>query len=128
MADIYGRDLYGVEDLSYALHEVQDQRLGVAQAIGRRLQSLLYYDDDYGYDMRQLLSAAMLPELTGQIEHRVEEEALKDERVARARATVNRSDNGETIDVRLQVALYAQGPFVLTLTVDQLSVKVLSIE
>lgn len=127
MAIDYGRDLAGVADLSFALPEVIDSRLGVAQSIARRLQTdVLFYDPEYGYDLRRLLSAAAVPELGGQVEHRVEQEALKDERVRRARARVTRF--AETLDVRLQIATYDEGSFELTLGVSELDVTVLRIE
>lgn len=124
----YGRDLSGVADLSYALHEVEDSREGVAESVARRFQGPVFYDDDYGFDLRRLIGRAGTPESDGDTEARIEEEAMKDERVRDCDATLTRFDNSERLEVHIEIRPYDDGPFDLTLEVTALEVKVLSIE
>ena len=126
MAD-YGRDLAGVR-LNYALSEVaSNSPRGVAEAVARRLETpVLFYDPDYGYDLRQFLNASI--EDTGNIEAGIEAEAMKDERVVAATARVTFHPETETMRVTIHIELDELGEFDLTLGVDQLTVAIISIE
>lgn len=126
MAD-FGRDLSGVRDLDYSLSEVgTNTRLGVAQAIARRLMTpFLFYDEDYGYDLRQFLNASI--DDPGSIEAGIENEALKDERVVAATAQVRFIHATETMFVGVHIKLDELSEFEMTLSVNQLTVELLSV-
>jgi hypothetical protein len=100
--------------------------LGLAQAIARRLTTPrggLFYDSDYGTDIRRWLNAAVQP--LGRIGFEVQNEALKDERVKRANATVTIVGGTLNIDLKL---VDADGPFTLTLSVNQLTVDIINFQ
>lgn len=119
----YGIDLAGVDDLSPGLTVVSG-RLGLIQAIARRLitpRGGLFYDPDYGYDVRQFLSGDVRS--TSEIASGVSAEAEKDERVAQASASV--SFVGNTLMISLSITDGA-GPFPLVLQVSQVTVAILN--
>lgn len=119
---VYGIDLVGVDDLDPSL-EVVDGPVAVAYAVARRLLTPpggLFYDLDYGYDLRRLLNAPMRS--ASEVSYRVRTEALKDERVLEATASVVRA--GAALLVRLNL-LTDDGPFAFSIRIDQLSVELL---
>lgn len=106
-------------------------RAALVQAIARRLQTprgtLAWIGDtaDYGYDVRQHLADDLSPRLLSAIATRVEAEALADERVRAAVASVT------LLAGVLRVALSitdAAGPFRLTLSIDAVTVTVLQVQ
>lgn len=106
-------------------------RAALVQAIARRLQTprgtLAWIGDtaDYGYDVRQHLADDLSPRLLSAIATRVEAEALADERVRAAVASVT------LLAGVLRVALSitdAAGPFRLTLSIDAVNVTVLQVQ
>ena len=105
-------------------------RTALGQAIARRLQTprgtLAWIGDtaDYGYDVRQHLGDDLMPRLVSMIASRVEAEALADERVRAATATVTL--HAGALRVGLQLA-DASGPFRLTLSIDAVTVTVLQV-
>lgn len=120
----FGEDLAGVDDIDFALSTVTGMK-AVGQAVARRLitpAGALFYDPDYGYDLRQFMNAAFIAQ-PSDLSARVEEEALKDERVLAARARVSFINGALTVRLVLETAF---GVFPLTLTVDALSVQVLT--
>jgi hypothetical protein len=122
MADL-GLDLYGVDDLTADGREVSG-RLCLIQAIARRLRTprgALWYDPDYGYDVRRFLNAP--PTAAGELANNVESEAEKDERVSQARATA--SFSGDTLTIRLDIA-DSGGPFSFVLKVTDVTVELLT--
>lgn len=122
----YGTDFDGVDDIHPSLREVSGQ-LAVAQAVARRLMTPrggLFYDRSYGFDVRAYLNAAAPP--IGEIVSGVEGEAEKDERVARATATVTYLSETMTISLKLETVAF--GTFRLTLDVSELTVSILNLE
>ena len=120
----YGEDFAGVEDLDFGLTTVSGPRV-VAQDVARELitpKGALFYNRQYGNDVRRFLNAA-LPTNLGTIAASVEATALKDERVYNARASVSFANEALVIVLRL---LLATGPFDMTLTVDKLSVELVT--
>jgi hypothetical protein len=106
-------------------------RTALAQAIARRLQTprgtLAWIGDtaDYGYDVRQHLGDDLTPRLQSLIASRVEAEALADERVRAATATVTLLAG--TLRIALQIS-DAAGPFRLTLSIDAVTVTALQVQ
>jgi uncharacterized membrane protein len=110
-------------DVSNAL-EIVSGRTALMQAIARRLvtpRGGLFYDADYGYDVRQFLSGNTVG--VSAIASQVEAEAEKDERVAQVSAKVTVS--GSQILVRLAVA-DGGGPFVFTLAISNVTATILT--
>src|SRR5690606_21919495 len=119
MADL-GADIAMVENEDGALDldpyfGLASQREALAQAIARRLMTergSLFYDLNFGTDVRSWLNAAIDETGLFRIRTAVEAEAMKDERVERARAEVEIEDSGQRIAVRLYLTDSA-GPFQL---------------
>lgn len=134
MADL-GSDISCVTDIDPMLTSV-DGREALGQAIARRLgtpRGGLFYDANYGTDLRSFLNAHVTAERVAQA---VEAEALKDERVRSASARITFVDAGspgataETLgSMEIELTLVdAAGPFVLTLLVGSVTVALLRSE
>lgn len=122
MADL-GTDFACAFDLDPQMSEVSGRR-ALIECIARRLQTPhggLWYDDDYGYDVRQFLSAPVIA--SGELASNVEAEAEKDERVSSASCRV--SFNGKTLLIKLEIADSA-GPFSFVLAVSDVTVEILT--
>jgi len=90
----------------------------------------LFTDRSYGYDLHQFLNEAVTEEQLGAIAGRCELEALKDDRVAAARAALAlEMIDGTTRRLRLVLDLQdGDGPFKLVISVwnDGFTVEVLT--
>ena len=118
----FGDDFAGVLDIGGTLAIVSGRR-ALAEALLCRLTTphgSLFYDFEYGLDLRQFLSAPA-PE-PGLLEMQVRVECEKDERVESVDVEV--TFLAETLTVRLTVT-DADGPFNLTIAVSQLTVEYL---
>lgn len=96
-----GIDISGVDDIDIALSPV-DGPTALLQALARRLQTpagSLFYDPNYGLDVRQWVHAGAMP--VSRIEAAVEGELLKDERVSDARCSASFASGA----LQLQVAV-----------------------
>lgn len=116
-------DAAGATDLAYDLRQSTGAR-ATAERVARRYQTqrgALWYDPDFGTALTELVNASA-PLST--LEQAAEAEALKDEEVADAQATATQS--GTTIDLRVELAT-AEGPFVLTIAVNELAVELLTV-
>lgn len=126
MAD-FGDDLSGLDDLDPTWKEQPgDKRIGLGESLGRRLttaKGTLFYAPEYGHDVRQYLNAAFPGDVVVTAE--VTAEVLEDERVDDVQASVTFTDDGGELCIRLAIESDDLGPFVLTLTVDQLTVDIL---
>ena len=121
----YGTDLAGVSDLEITLREIEG-REALAHAIARRFQTPrggLFYDADFGYDLRQFLSGAVPPE--GTIEAAAENEALKDERVLDVQIDVRFFTATKKMRVFIAV-VDAEGPFDFVLDISDVTVELLT--
>jgi len=133
VADL-GSDFYCIDDLDPNLSVVED-RVCLAHAAVRHVSTPsfgLFYDGNYGYDIREELGKPQGP--ANRISaHRIETEILKDERVNNVAATVEFVDvatapdeaNDElTMDIWLQDD---DGPFELVAAVsdDGITVEIL---
>lgn len=122
----FGTDLSGASDLDITMREVEG-REGLAQAIARRLQTPrgggLFYDFDYGYDVRQFVSGSTLPE--GTIEAQIENEILKEERVADVQVDVRFFTDTKRLKIFVAI-IDGDGPFDFVLDVGEVTVELLT--
>ena len=118
----FGDDLAGVLDVGSTLVFVTERR-ALAEALLCRLttpRGSLFYDFDYGFDLRSFISApAPQP---GYLEMQVRSELEKDERVESVE--VETTFISDTLTVRLTVT-DGNGPFKLTIAVSNLTVEYL---
>lgn len=122
----FGSDFSAVDDLDANLSVVSG-RTCLIQALLRRISTprgALFYAPDYGIDIGAFVNTTSDPRV---IEAAVESEILTDERVNNARATVTVTDPADqsvtggkafTIELSLETD---DGPFTLTLTIDQVT-------
>jgi len=118
-----GTDFYGTTDLDPSLSVVSG-RLALAQAVLRRLTSqrgTLLDDPTYGYDLRLLIGSAIRE---GEFEARILEQVLAEEEVQDATLTLTYSLELSQLTVAL-VLTDTEGPFPLTVTVNELSAEML---
>ena len=121
-----GSDFYCVDDIDPALSVVSGNDC-LGQALVRRISTPrlgLFYDADYGIDARRYLGRAVNPNVTSQA---IESECMKDERLADITAGVSFDSDDEPRDnlsITLQCAA-DDGPFDLTVLIDNLSVSLL---
>jgi hypothetical protein len=122
MATEHGYDIGGILDVTADLRVVHG-REALGHALARRLTTRrggLWYDPNYGHDVRQYVNAPT--QQPGKIESEVSGECLKDERVLEADVTV--LSVGE--ELRLGIVITdGQGPFPLTLVVTSVTVELL---
>lgn len=127
-ADPLGVDVACYPDLD-AMGSLVSGKTMLGQAIARRLttpRGALFYDTNYGTDLRLYISEGMTTEAQGRIKAAVESECLKDERVAGATATVGFSLQAQTL--KISIALETKtGPFSLTIAVTSLTVSLLTL-
>lgn len=116
-----GSDFAGVFDISPTLAIATD-RQALAEAIQGRLitpRGQLPEDRSYGYDLRLVIGSAMPISV---IEQRVLEQVEAEEEVERASCSASMSNGLVTVVLRV---VDGEGPFTLTLTADELTVKAL---
>lgn len=124
MADL-GDDFSCVFDIDWNLTEVSG-RLAVAQAVARRwitFPGTLFYDPTYGFGLELYLNEPA--ENLGGLSTALENEALKDERVAACSCVVT-ADQGE-LSVRATLE-DDDGPFTLVVTLPNVTVQLLNEE
>lgn len=133
--DPLGTDFTCVSDVDANLTLV-DGRRGLSESAARRLQTplrFLFYDNDYGDDVSNLIGAIVQP---SRIARRSELEVLKDERVQDADSEVTLIDidtpNASDDDIgnmRIDIRLTDEdGPFDLTLVVADGEVTIANLE
>ena len=119
-----GRDLTAVPDLEPMVHAGMPN---LAEAIIRRLTTPrggLFYDPDYGVDLRRYLNEAATEEVQFEIARLAEEQAEEDPRVARATAEVSFEPTTRTLTVHLTLEL-ATEPSPLVTEASNVTVEVL---
>lgn len=122
MADL-GTDIAGVTDVTPSLATVSGRR-NLIQAIARRLitpRGGLFYDETYGYDVRQFLSGIVRS--TSVIAAGIVEQAEQDERVDQADADVTFSGDQLVIKVSISDGF---GPFSFVLAISKVTVELLT--
>ena len=124
----FGLDIAGVYDFDKSLTTVTGQR-AVAEAVARRLitpRGGLFYDPNYGYDVRLLLNNSMLQSDVYAVTAAIEAECEKDERVYDAQVSIKTTASLETLLISIKLQTSA-GPFLLTLSVSNVTVDILTI-
>jgi len=121
-----GVDIGSVPDIDPTLALVSGyQALG--ESIARRLETPrggLFYDGDYGTDIRGRLNDSFTPAEIFSLQSDIEAEAEKEERVQSASATVTFDAASSSMNIQLGVVA-ATGPFRFVLSADALSVQLL---
>lgn len=125
MADL-GLTISCLGDLDPSFAMVSGRR-GLAQEIANRLISprgSYLPDPEYGFDVRAFLNESIGIGEIFRIESGVESEALKDERVDDADATVTYIESSASLRIELRL-VDGQGPFDLVISIDALTVDLL---
>ena len=120
----YGNDIDCVGDLTFAMGTVDGSTM-MAQSIARRLTTSragLFYSPEYGYNLRQFLSAVE-PSISA-LNGAVENEVLKDPRVYDVDVSAEFNASTKTASVSV-VGHGSEGPFDLTVLVSEISVELL---
>jgi phage baseplate assembly protein W len=127
MADL-GRDLACVDDLTPDMSEVTGRRC-LAEAIARRYQTdrgSLIGDPNYGFNLTNFVNSDLGTGDLAALQSGAEAEALKDERVLAVTVVATQDTQGlMTVTVTLTDAA---GPFILTLAVSAVTVKILDLK
>jgi hypothetical protein len=113
MSLTYGSDFWAIDDIDPNLTIVTEFTT-VGQAMARRIscpRGNMIDDGDYGIDVRSFIGRPYREVAAAQA---IENEALKDERVDEAWATVTFVENTRALTVELKVRT-ARGPFTLVL-------------
>ena len=123
-----GTDFRCVDDINANLSMTLTGERCLAENIARRISSArgsLFYDTDFGTDVRSRLNVIERKEI---LALHLESEALKDERVKDIKAALEFGEAGTeeagTVLVELELTT-SDGPFVLVLSVDAVSVEIL---
>ena len=123
-----GTDFGCVDDVNANLSVTPTGERCLGENIARRISSArgsLFYDTDYGTDVRSRLNAIERKEI---LALHLEAEALKDERVKGVKAALEFGEAGTaqagTVLVELELTT-SDGPFVLVLSVDAVTVEIL---
>lgn len=122
----YGHDLSCVEDLDDEMTEI-DGRMVLGQAIARRLitpRGGLIDDPNYGTDVRGYLNDDVDNATIQRLASEIAAEAIKDEQVLSATATVSVLAGVMTVAVAV---VDAAGPFKLVLAIDAVDVTILKV-
>lgn len=127
MADLFGSDLSCVTDLTSDCAEVSGIT-GWLQSLARRLQGQLFYDPNYGYDLVDLLDDEVNVQDLSAVGADIDSEFLKDERTLSSSTTVIKTVSNGAVSLKTTSRVFsAAGPFTLTLSVDNVTVQILSI-
>lgn len=119
-----GTEISCVDDLD-PLFTLVSGRTALIQALARRYittRGSLVEDEEYGYNLRDKLGESVTPGELAEIESEVVDEALKDERVARATATVRFDEPAQRIDLTI-AAVDGFGPFQRVLAITDLTLE-----
>ncbi len=119
----YGVDVDCLSGIGYVLGLASGYTV-VANAIGRRLitpRGGLFYDLDYGFDVRSYCNAALTRGKMAELIAGVESECAKDERVQSARASIQATGFPDvSLAIRLDVELAAGGGFTAIMSISDL--------
>lgn len=120
----YGTDIRisKVVSLSSGLRNLQD-------ALIRRLSTArgsLFYDPDYGLDLRLFVNQEINADVLDQIRASLEQQLELDERVKNIDATVKYDASNFKLNIRIQVTPNIGQTFILVVSVDKLTVELLT--
>lgn len=127
MADL-GTDLNCYPDLD-ASGALVSGKTCLAQALARRLTTPrggLFYDTNYGTDLRLYLNEGLTNEAKSRIKAAIESECVKDERVSSCTAEVTFTLQAQTLRISISIDT-AAGPFSLVADVSKLTLDLLSV-
>lgn len=122
------RDVSTFPGLDPAFRDITGRR-AIAECIARRYMTprgFLDYAPNDGFDVRSALSRAMSGRELATLRAEMTAEAEKDERVRSATVDVTVDLEAESIRARVELET-AEGPFVLTLSIDKVTVEILSL-
>lgn len=128
MATFFGSDAYCLDDLQLIDTLVTDPNILVCQRVARRLQvprgalGLINDDPDGGLDVRQFVNARLTTTQIQAAEAQIKAEVLKDEEVESATVKVTLSNQSGALSISIAMTS-ATGPFLLTLSVNDLTVQ-----
>ena len=122
----YGTDISDFPDLDPMFPEFTG-RLIVLESIYRRLttpRGSLFYDGNYGFNLRDLLGESFGPGDLELIQSEISRECLKDERIvaAQVKCKFNALTQALVVAITMQDG---EGPFALVLNVSKVTVEVL---
>lgn len=126
MADL-GATISCLGDLDPMFRMVSGRK-ALAQEIANRLISprgSYLPDPSYGFDVRAFLNESVSPREVFAIESGIEAEALKDERIEDADATVTFDEAAGSVRIDLRLT-DAEGPFDLVIAIDAVNLEILS--
>lgn len=124
-----GTDIDGIFDTGAMLSLASDLK-NIGNAICRRLitpRGSLFYDLGYGFDVRSFLNMGFTPDKLATLQSQITDEVEKDERIQSADVTVDINISAMTMAITI-VAEIAERSYVLILSVDKLTAKLLSAE
>ncbi len=125
MPTFWGSDTTCVTDLPRIDVQVSDPRVLIGQRTARRLTTprgalgLINDDPSVGFDVRQFINAKLSPGQISAAQTQIKNEVLKDEQVLSADVRITLAQSMLTINVQMTTA---EGPFLLTLNVEDLTV------
>lgn len=125
----FGTDFDFLNDLNPNLTMVSGLAV-LGQDILHRLETPrggLFYDPDYGTDVRAYLSAAITPQVLSRMQSEIQAELGKDERFLSTSAKLQFVPATSTLTLNLSVVT-AQGPFALVIEITNLTISLLSIQ
>ena len=126
MAIFYGSDVQCIEDFGPVDIIVTNPRQLIGERIARLLQTprgalgLIGDDPSVGWDVRQYVNGKTGPLDLSFAQTQIRNECLKDEQVLEASVAITASGNSMTISIEIASS---EGPFTLTLDVQDLTVK-----
>ena len=125
--NVVGLDFNCVDDIDPGLSLVYDERTLLLQAIARRLitpRGSLFYNTDYGFDLRGYLNASLTARQVAALEGEIQAECEKDERVSSADVTVRATAATNTFVVKIELdAIFGQTS--MTMLVSDVTVEIL---
>lgn len=98
------------------------------EALSRRLSTAkgsLFYDPEYGEDLRLYLNQEMTADVLDAIKVAIEQQLERDERVQEARCKVVFNSQAFSLKINITVTPFIGKTFTLVLSVDKLSVQLL---
>jgi hypothetical protein len=122
----YGIDYSTFPDLDPAFREIRGP-MAVAEAVARSTlmpPGTLPYDPEAGHDLRAILSSGIDDGDLRRHRAAIVRQAMRDERVEEATATVEASGDGRIVRARI-AGTTGEGPFQLTVAASGLDVNVL---
>jgi hypothetical protein len=125
-----GGDIDIVTDLAGPYMRIATGLRNIGNALARRLTTPrggLFYDPDYGLDVRDYLSAGMTPQQLSAIQGDITNEVSKDERIDNPVVTVVQNLAAATMRITIACDL-ATGPFTFIVGVSQLTVELLDVQ